>query len=82
MSFLMDSAESYQGVLFVEPDYQITLEPLSNIPLKVVGVDSVFPDDPFWSDDPLTGLGQWNMRKIGADDAWELVASEGIVIVS
>jgi subtilisin family serine protease len=49
--------------------------------LRSVG-DTVVPDDPFWGDDPLTGLGQWNLRRIRADEAWGIIPSEGGVVVS
>src|SRR2546427_310816 len=41
---------------WVEPDAPITT--------------SLAPNDTYWSTDPITGLGQWGLRKIQAPLAW------------
>jgi subtilisin family serine protease len=87
-SILSDSADLDPEIMFVEPNYPIMLEPFRNASINHVGTfmhddaDSGYPDDPFWNTDGLTGLGQWNMRVIDADKAWELEPFENEVIVS
>lgn len=40
------------------------------------------PDDPYYLNDPLTGLGQWGVRKIAADRAWDVVRGAPAVTVA
>ena len=40
------------------------------------------PNDTFWSADPLSGLGQWNMRVIDAEDAWGIQTGNRSVVVA
>jgi thermitase len=65
---------------FVEPNYIVKTPPFENnlifetsLSVKSSEVtSSVFPDDPLWATDPVTGVGQWNMRVISVDDAWNV----------
>ena len=65
---------------YVEPNVIVRLPTMEFIP--VIGASQMMgspqiesstpPDDPLWASDPLTGVGQWNMRVIDADEAWRI----------
>lgn len=40
------------------------------------------PNDTYWSNDPYTGLGQWAVRKIAVDRAWDFVTADASIIVA
>lgn len=43
---------------------------------------SFTPNDPYWSTDPLTGLGEWGMRKARVDSAWDVQRGSSSVTVA
>lgn len=40
------------------------------------------PNDPYFFNDPYSGLGQWGLRKIQADKAWDIVRGSPQIIVA
>jgi len=78
------------GIRYVEPNYVVNIMPWSimtsintselNAPLRMG--TSAYPNDPLWASDPSTGHGQWNMRVIRANDAWNITAGSHDVVVA
>ena len=79
-----ETVASNPSVKYVESNGIVRLPPIkvgSLIEASQVEV-AVTPDDTFWSSDPLSGVGQWNMRVIDADDAWDVQMGSPSVIVA
>lgn len=85
-----DAIAVSQLVNFVEPNYLVKLPPMEFGPIieasQIRGSSLVMstsiPNDPLWSWDKLTGIGQWNMRVIDVDGAWNIHMGSKDVIVS
>jgi subtilisin family serine protease len=78
------------GIRYVEPNYVVKIMPWnivmsinaseSNTPTRIE--TSAYPNDPLWASDPYTGHGQWNMRVIRANDAWNITTGSHDVVVA
>jgi len=71
-------------VRYLEPNYIVRLPPMKvtqMIEATQVNVELI-PSDPWWSTDPVYGFGQWNMRVIEADKAWDIQMGSHDVIVA
>ena len=86
----LEHLENREGVNFIEPNYLVfsasqTLIPVSGAP-EPTGAERVgaamTPDDPYWASDGYTGFGQWNMRVIQADKAWDLTVGKKDITVA
>lgn len=85
-----EALASIPTVKYVEPNRLVGLPPIKLMPVieasmmdapsKVEVVST--PNDPLWYSDSNTGLGQWNMRLIGADRAWDIQRGSYDVIVA
>lgn len=40
------------------------------------------PNDPYWNTDPITGLGQWSLRRTQVDKAWDVARASSQIIVA
>jgi len=71
-------------VRYVEPNYIVRLPPLKVTQIiEATKVDvELVPSDPWWSTDPIYGSGQWNMRVIDVDRAWDIDMGSHDVIVA
>ena len=56
------------AVEWVEADQRVSLD--------------LTPNDPYFLNDPYSGLGQWGLRKIQADKAWDIVRGSPQIIVA
>lgn len=74
---------SDSNVIYIEPNYRISI-PENEVFTYIFSGDklSECTDDPLWDSDIYTKLGQWNMRVIGLERAWELEEGSESVIVS
>lgn len=71
-------------VRFLEPNTFVELPPFEVGPIvETSEIRSLGPpDDTFWSFDPWTGLGQWNIRVINAPEGWQIQKGSHSVIVA
>jgi subtilisin family serine protease len=69
------------GITYIEPNYLIRLSDEEYYSkFKKLDVNS-YTNDPFWISDPSTGLGQWNMRVLEMENAWQIErGNQGVVI--
>lgn len=65
---VLDAIARMPGVALAEADERVRL--------------ASAPTDPYWSTDPLVGLGQWGARKIALDRALDLVGTLQPVVVA
>jgi len=67
------SLESNPLVRYVEPNgvVEIPVEVAATINASEVAA-ALTPNDALWFSDPMSGLGQWNMRVIAASLAWDV----------
>ena len=56
------------AVLEVEPDARVSLH--------------LTPNDPYYANDPITGLGQWGLRRALLDKAWDLARGSAALTVA
>ncbi|MFQ6054061.1 MAG: S8 family serine peptidase, partial [Candidatus Bathyarchaeia archaeon] len=78
------SLSKSKKVRFIERNALVRLPPFEARPVAEapeVGRQGI-PDDGFWSSDPLTGLGQWNMRVINAPEGWEIQRGDSSILVA
>ena len=86
----LDTLASNPAIRYVEPNYIVKAEPIKAeqivyIPQLGPTPNSQLnspPNDTFWYTDPLYGIGQWNMRVIAADNAWDLHMGSHRVLVA
>ena len=86
----IETLSNHPLVRYVEPNYIVQIPPTRVI--KVIEITQLnetqqvklkfTPNDSFWSTDPVYGIGQWDMRVIDADEAWNIQMGSHDVIVA
>jgi subtilisin family serine protease len=71
-----------KGVNYIEPNNIVTLPGDEHYSKFTKGEVTSFTNDPFWTSDPSTSLGQWNMRILDLEKAWLIEKGSKSVIIS
>jgi len=78
-----ESLRDNPSVLYVEPNGIVSLPVQVGTEAKASDAAvTLTPSDTFWFSDPLSGLGQWNMRVVNAEQAWDVQTGSRSVVVA